>query len=337
METNPRVLNWIAILAVVGLILLPQFADRYVIQLFTKIMIMAIFAMSLGLLVSGAGLISLGHAAYFGLGAYLLVLLSPDGAGASLWQTLPLAVGGAALVALVLGALAVRTSGIYFIMLTLAFGQMLFYLFHDGEFAGGSDGRFMDSRPVVEVFGHEIMSLTDRPTLFYTVLVAMGVVYGAIGMVMRAPFGQVLLGIRVNEARMRSLGFNTYLYKLAAFVLAGAIAGFAGYLYAAQYRVVNPALFSWRESGIVLMMVILGGLRYRLGPLIGAFALVLLEEALQSVTEYWLLGVGIFVILVVLVLPDGLTGLLARRKQPAGDPDAEPTASPARSDAPRDG
>jgi branched-chain amino acid transport system permease protein len=194
---------------------------------------------------------------------------------------------------------------------------MLFYLFHDSAFAGGSDGRYMDVRPSVALLGRELISLTDRPTLFYVALAALVLVYLAIGMVMKAPFGQVLLGIRVNEARMRSLGFNPYLYKLAAFVLAGAIAGLAGYLYATQYRVVNPALFHWRDSGIVLMMVILGGLRYRLGPVVGAFALVLLEEALQAVTDSWLLGVGVFIVVAVLLLPDGLAGLLARRKAAA--------------------
>lgn len=319
METNPRALTWLAVAAVVGLAILPQFADRYMIQLFTKIMIMAIFAMSLGLLVSGAGLISLGHAAYFGIGAYLLVLLSPAGEAASVWWTLPAAIAGTALVALVLGALAVRTSGVYFIMLTLAFGQMLFYLFHDSKFAGGSDGRYMDVRPMVDLFGRELISLSDRPTLFYVALAAMVLTYLFIGMVMKAPFGRAILGIRVNEARMKALGFHTYGYKLMVCVIAGAIAGLAGYLYATQYRVVNPALFHWRESGIVLMMVILGGLRFRLGPAIGAFALVLVEEGLQSVTEYWLLGVGIFIIAAVLLLPHGLTGMLARRRKPQSE------------------
>lgn len=326
METNPRLLKWLSFGALVALVVLPLFADRYLIQLFTKIMIMAIFAMSLGLLVSGAGLISLGHAAYLGVGAYALVLLSPAGEGAAFWWTLPAAIGATMLCALVLGALAVRTSGVYFIMLTLAFGQMLFYLFHDSKFTGGSDGRYMDVRPTVEIFGRELLSLNDRPTLFYVALAFMVLVYCGIGMVMRAPFGRVILGIRVNEARMKSLGFNTYAYKLMAFVIAGAIAGLAGYLYATQYRVVNPALFHWRESGIILMMVILGGLRHRLGPLIGAFALVLLEEVLQSFTDYWLLGVGIFIIVIVLLLPHGLSGLFAGRRQPSPDP-AEPSAS----------
>jgi branched-chain amino acid transport system permease protein len=332
MESSSRLLTWLAIAAVVALALVPPFADRYLIQLFTKIMILAIFAMSLGLLVSGAGLISLGHAAYFGLGAYGLVLLSPSGEAASVWASLPVTVGGVALAALVLGALAVRTSGVYFIMLTLAFGQMLFYLFHDSKFAGGSDGRYMDVRPAVELFGRELISLGHRPTLFYVTLIAMVLVYLGIGMVMRAPFGRAILGIRVNEARMKALGFNTYLYKLAAFVIAGAIAGFAGYLYATQYRVVNPALFQWRESGIVLMMVILGGLRHRLGPAIGAFALVLIEELMQAVTDYWLLGVGIFIIVVVLLLPDGLAGLLSVRRTARGT-----AMTPGRLEAARDG
>jgi branched-chain amino acid transport system permease protein len=220
-------------------------------------------------------------------------------------------------------------------MLTLAFGQMLFYLFHDSKFAGGSDGRYMDVRPMVDLFGRELISLSDRPTLFYVALAAMVLTYLFIGMVMKAPFGRAILGIRVNEARMKALGFHSYSYKLMACVIAGAIAGLAGYLYATQYRVVNPALFHWRESGIVLMMVILGGLRYRLGPVIGAFALVLVEEGLQSVTEYWLLGVGIFIILVVLLLPHGLTGLLARRRKPQSESTAFPDDLPSGSTLPK--
>jgi branched-chain amino acid transport system permease protein len=322
MEPPPRLVNWVLLAILVALACVPQFADRYYIQLFTKIMTMAIFAMSLGLLVSGVGLVSFGHAAYFGLGAYLLALLSPANAGADVWWILPLVLVGTTSVALLIGALAVRTSGVYFIMLTLAFSQMLFYLFHDSKFAGGSDGRFMNFRPVVSWMGTDLISLNDRPTLFYVALALMVLSYLAIGMVMRAPFGRVILGIRVNESRMRALGFNAYLYKLAAFALAGGMAGLAGFIYATQYRVVNPALFHWRESGLVLIMVILGGLRSRLGPVVGAFALVLLEEALQGLTDHWLLAMGIFVIAVVLLLPDGLTGLFRRKAKGAEAADA---------------
>lgn len=313
MEPIPRPLAWLALAALVVLALLPQFAERYYIQLFTRIMIMGIFAMSLGLLVSGAGLVSLGHAAFFGIAAYALALFSPADAGISIWWSLPAISIVTALAALAIGALAVRTSGIYFIMLTLAFGQMLFYLFHDAKFAGGSDGIFMNFRPAVELFGTELLSLDDRPTLFYVVLGLTVLTYLTIGMLLNAPFGRVILGIRVNENRMRALGYNTYLYKLTAFALAGGLAGLAGFLYATQYRVVNPALFSWKESGLVLMMVILGGLRSRMGALIGAFALVLVEEILQLITEHWLMALGAFVIAVVLLLPDGLTGLFRRQ------------------------
>lgn len=321
MEKTPRTLLVLAIAAIVLLAAVPQFADRYYIQLLTKIMTMAILAMSLGLLVSGVGLVSLGHAAFFGLGAYVLALVSPPDGGVAIWWALPLVVVATALGAAAIGALAVRTSGIYFIMLTLAFGQMLFYLFHDSKFAGGSDGRYMNFRPTVEFLGTELLSLNHRPTLFYVALALMILVYLAIGVVLRAPFGRAILGIRVNEHRMRALGYNTYRYKLVAFALAGAIAAIAGFLYATQFRSVNPALFGWRESGLVLMMVILGGLRARLGPIIGAFALVLVEELLQSWTEHWLMAVGVFVILVVLLLPDGLAGLFQRRRAPveAGD------------------
>ena len=317
MERNSRLLTILALAVVLGLALVPLFAERYTIQLFTKIMTMAIFAMSLGLLVSGVGLVSLGHAAFFGLGAYTLALTSPANEGASLWWALPLVVLVTAAVAAAIGALVVRTSGIYFIMLTLAFGQMLFYLFHDAKFAGGSDGRYLNFRPTVEFFGNELLSLNHRPTLFYVALVFMVATYLIISMLFNAPFGRVLVGIRVNEPRMKALGYNTYSYKLVAFAIAGGLCAIAGFLYATQYRAVNPALFGWRESGLVLMMVILGGLRSRLGPAIGAFGLVLFEEVVQALTDHWLLATGVFVIVVVLLLPDGLASLVGRKPAPA--------------------
>jgi branched-chain amino acid transport system permease protein len=317
MEKTPRILLLLALVCVVLLATVPLFAERYYIQLFTRIMTLAILAMSLGLLVSGVGLVSLGHAAFFGLGAYLLALLSPADAGVGVWWALPLVVLVTALIGAALGALAVRTSGVSFIMLTLAFGQMLFYLFHDAKFAGGSDGRYLNFRPAVELFGWPLLHLDNRPTLFYVALVLMVLVYLLIGIILRAPFGRAIQGIRVNEHRMRALGFNSYHYKLVAFAIAGAIAAIAGFLYATQFRSVNPALFSWHQSGQVLVMVILGGLRSRLGPIIGAFALVLVEELLQSWTEHWLLAAGVFVIAVVLLLPNGLAGLFDRSRKPA--------------------
>lgn len=317
MTVPPRVLTWAAVAVVILLVCLPQVADRYYIQLVTRIMIAAIFAMSLGLLVSGAGLVSLGHAMFFGLGAYLLVLLSPSGEGASVWWAVPAVIAGTAAAALLIGALAVRTSGVYFIMLTLAFGEMLFYLFHDAKFAGGSDGVYVNFRPTVTLLGTTLLSLDDRPTLFYVALAAMVLTYLGLGMILNAPFGRAILGIRVNEPRMKALGYNTYAYKLVAFAIAGAIAGLAGFLYATQDRAVNPELFSWRQSGLVLMMVILGGLKSRLGPALGAFALVLLEEALQAVTDSWLLALGVFIILAVLFLPNGLAALGSKLGAPS--------------------
>jgi branched-chain amino acid transport system permease protein len=311
MSGDTRITLALAVVGVAALALLPQFADRYHIQLFTRIMVMAIFAMSLGLLVSGAGLVSFGHAAFFGLGAYTLALIAAKEA-ASVWVALPLAIACTAVAALAVGALAVRTAGIYFIMLTLAFAQMFYFLFNDWKALGGSDGLYVATRPTVEIAGTTLLNLNNRPTLFYVVLGAIIVVYLLIGVLMRSPFGKTISGIRVNEHRMRALGYSTYRYKLVVFVIAGAIAGLAGFLYATQNTYVNPALMGWRESGLVLMMVILGGMRSRLGPIVGAFALVLIEDVFQGLTERWLLLVGLFVIAVVLLLPNGLAGLLER-------------------------
>jgi branched-chain amino acid transport system permease protein len=302
----PRLVLWTALAGLALLLLLPLVADRFYLQLFIKVMTMAIFAMSLGLLVSGVGLVSLGHAAFFALAAYIVAMISPAGSGISAFLALPLAMAGAAAAALAIGALAIRTSGVYFIMITLAFGQMLFYLFHDTKIAGGADGLFMAARPTLALGDMRLVDFDHRPSLYYATLAAMVGLYFAIGRLARSPFGRALEGVRVNEQRMRALGYDTFRLKLAAFTMAGAMAGFAGFLYATQYTYVNPALFSWHQSGLALMMVILGGLRSRLGPVVGAFALVLVEELVQSWTTHWLLIIGGFVILVVLMLPGGL-------------------------------
>ena len=221
------------------------------------------------------------------------------------------ALAGTAAAALAIGALSVRTAGIYFIMVTLAFTQMIYFLFHDNRrLLGGSDGLFINFRPSVGIAGQRLLSLDNRPTLFYVALAAMVLTFTAIAVLLRSPFGKVILGIRANEQRMRALGYDTYRYKLVAFVIAGTFAGLAGFLYAVQFGFVNPRLMSWQESGQVLVMVILGGMGSQLGPAIGAFAIVLLENFLQGFMERWLLLLGIFVVAVGLFLPGGLAGAL---------------------------
>ena len=294
---------------VAALLAFPALAGRFYLQLVSKIMIMAVFAMSLNLLVGCTGLVSLGHAVFFGLGAYTLMLLSPQYGAASLWLSLPAAIAVAAVAACAIGLLVLRSSGVYFIMATLAFTQMFFYFVTGSKALGGSDGAYIYVKPDAAIFGITPFRLADPVQFYYIVLVLMAGTYLALRMLLRSPFGHAIQGIRVNERRMRSLGFATFRYKLMSFVIAGALAGLAGYFDAAQFGVVNPDLFGWRLSGLVLMMVILGGMGTLYGPILGAFALVMVQELLTDLTKHWLLPMGLFIILAVLLLPQGIGGL----------------------------
>lgn len=290
------------------------FAAKYnfLVQKLTGIMIFAILAMSLDLLVGVAGMVSLGHAAFFGLGGYALALMSPQYEAADFWVVLPAAMAVSALAALAVGLLVIRTSGIYFIMVTLAFGQMGYYFFNDSRLAGGSDGAYIYVKPAVEAFGRTLVDLDNRQAFFYLVLVALVLVYALLRVLLASPFGRVLAAIGVNEGRVRGLGFNPTAYKLVAFTIAGSLAGLAGFLAAAQYGFVNPAMMGWHQSGHVLVMVILGGMGTLFGPVLGAFVLELAHLGLEGMTEHWLLPMGMLVIAVVLVLPKGLAGLLLK-------------------------
>jgi branched-chain amino acid transport system permease protein len=300
----------------VVLVLFPTIGDKYDLQLLSKIMLMAVFAMSLDLLVGFTGLVSLGHAAFFGLGGYALWLLSPQYAAASLWLTLGAAVILAASAALLIGFLVLRSSGVYFIMVTLAFTQMFFYYVTGAKWLGGSDGAYIYVRPSTTFFGWTPVNLANYVDFYYVALALLVATYFLLRMILRSLFGQVIRGVKSNEQRLRALGFPTFRYKLASFVLAGAIAGLAGYFNATQFGFVNPDLFGWRLSGEVLMMVILGGMGTLYGPVLGAFALVLLENELSGMTKHWLLPMGLFIIIAVLTLPGGLAGLFQRFVRP---------------------
>lgn len=312
MTGRRRLTPILMVLCLAALVAFPGIADKFYLQLFGKIMIMAIFAMSLDLLVGFTGLISLGHAAFFGVGGYMLWLLSPEYAPANLWISLPLAIAAAAVAALVVGFLVLRSSGVYFIMATLAFTQMFFYYVTGAKALGGSDGANIDSKPVARILGHLPFNLAHADDFYYVMLGLLVAIFLLLHVILRSPFGRVIVGIRSNEQRMRSLGFPTFRYKLASFVLAGAIAGLAGYFNAAQFGFVSPELFGWRLSGDVLMMVILGGSGTLYGPVLGAFALVLLQDRLTDMTKHWLLPMGLFIILAVLLLPRGIGGVLQR-------------------------
>jgi len=312
----------ILIAAALALALFPLAASTFYVQLGAKIMILAIFALSLDLLVGHSGMISFGHAAYFGVAAYALALISPRYEAANFWLTLPAAIGVSAFAALVIGFFVVRTTGVYFIMVTLAFAQMLYAVFHDTKIGGGSDGIYIYARPEMTVAGWKPLDPESPAQFYYLVLIFLIAVYVFLSRVLEAPFGRALAGIRLNEQRMRSIGFPVFAYKLGAFALSGALAGVAGYLAACQFGFVNPDILAWQQSGIVLMMVILGGTGRLHGAVLGAFCYIVLQEALSApaifggYAKHWQLALGALIVLIVLALPHGIGGVLdgARRR-----------------------
>jgi len=305
------------LIALVVLLALPAVLTPYTQDLVVRIAIYAIFALSLELLVGMTGLVSLGHAAFLGIGAYATVLVSGE-AGASLPKVLVIAIAAAAAYALFVGALSLRTRGVYFIMVTLAFAQMAYFVAHDTKLGGGSDGIFMYVKPVLELGGATLINLDDRRHLYFTVITTLALTYALLALIARSRFGHALAGIRVNEQRMRAAGFATYRYKLAAFVIAGSLAALAGVLLAAKDGAVNPELMSWHESGAVLLMLILGGIGSLRGAVIGAIAFTLLKELFQAealigpLASHWQLSLGLAIIAFVALLPKGLIGLRTR-------------------------
>ena len=315
--------------AAMAVALLPAFVSPYGLDLVVRIAVYAIFALSLELIVGAAGLVSLGHAAFLGLGAYATVLVSGD-AGAPLPVVLAVSITAAAAYALFVGALSLRTRGVYFIMVTLAFSQMAYFVFHDTSVAGGSDGIFLSAKPTLQFAGTTLLDLGRPLSMYYLVLGVVVAVYAFLAVLLASRFGHALAGIRVNEQRMRAAGFSTTFYKLAAFVIAGALAGLAGALLAIKDGTVNPELLAWQESGIVLLMLILGGVGSLRGAVIGAIAFTLLKEVYQSegivgpMASHWQMSLGLTIIAFVALLPKGLIGLGARldvRRRRAGQHD----------------
>jgi len=303
------------VVALVALAAFPLFGGKFAIDLVTKIMILAVFALSLELLVGQTGLVCFGHAAFLGIAAYTAALLTPQSEPASLLVLLPAAVLAAGLYALAVGALSLRTRGIYFIMVTLAFAQMAYYVFHDTKLGGGSDGIYLYFRPVLSVAGWQPFDLDSGHSFYYFVLASLAFTFGLLALLVRSRFGRALAGIRVNEQRMRAVGFATYGYKLTAFVVAAMLAGLAGFLYALKDGYVNPELLSWHQSGAVLIMIILGGLGSLRGAVLGAFAFVLLQELFQSeaifgeFAQHWQLTLGFAIIACVALMPNGIVGI----------------------------
>jgi branched-chain amino acid transport system permease protein len=206
----------------------------------------------------------------------------------------------------------VRTHGIYFIMVTMAFAQMVFFLFFDNRALGGSDGIYVNFRPTAELFGWSGINLDSNTGFYYLTLVLMLLVYAFLRRLLFSPFGRVLAGIRVNEHRMRAVGYSTFGYRLTAFTIAGALAGVAGYLWGAQTGYVNPELMGFHMSAHAIMMVILGGMGNFAGAIVGAFAFEYVMHLFKDFTKHWQLLMGSFIVLVVVFAPRGLMGLAER-------------------------
>lgn len=300
---------FIPVVLLIAAIALPFVVPTYYVQFVSKAFIMGILAMALNLAVGHGGMVSLCHAAFFGLAGYVLALLSPGYDPASLLLTLPAAMLAAAAAALIIGALALRTRGVYFIMVTLAFGEMLFFLFHDTGIAGGSDGAYVNAKPEIAIAGHRLLDLASPMAFYFVVLFFLIAIIAVLTMLVQSPFGHALAAARDNERRARSLGFPIYRIRLIAFVVSGAIAGLAGYFAAAQFGFVAPQMLGWHLSATVLVMVLIGGLRSVTGPLIGALVLIVLEEVLKASTDYWKLIEGLIIIVIVLALPGGVRQL----------------------------
>jgi branched-chain amino acid transport system permease protein len=308
-QLNAR--NAVVLLVLAGLLLLPLYTSMsgnvFALTLFTRIVIFALAASSLNLIMGYGGMMSFGHAAYLGIGGYAVGILAAEGIGSGFAQW-PVALLASALFALVIGALSLRTRGVYFIMITLAFAQMAYYVASALSRYGGDDGLTIYKR---SDFGG-LINLSNRVQFYYLCL---GCLYGGIYLIWRivnSRFGLVVQGLRSNEARMQAIGFPATRYRLVCFVIAGTLCGLAGALLANNTDFISPAVMYWTRSGDLMVMVILGGMGTLFGPVVGAIVYLVLEEFLSQVTEYWALIMGPLLLLIVLFGRGGIVGVLGR-------------------------
>lgn len=302
-------LNWVLIVPVfILLVMFPfvatLFGFDFYITLVSRILIYALIATSLNLILGFGGMVSFGHAAFVGIGAYTVAILMGQGF-VSAYLSWPVAMIVSALFALIIGAISLRTQGVYFIMITLAFAQMLYYLITSVKLYGADDGITLTERSLIG-WG---LNLSDEKVFYFITLILVCVMMYLMLRLLNSRFGHVLQAIRENEVRMIAIGFPTYRYKLLAFVMAGSVAGLGGAMVANLSGFVSPSLMQWTQSGMLLIMVILGGVGYLYGGFLGASCFLLLEECLSQYTIHWQLGLGIALLGVVLFLPNGLASI----------------------------
>jgi branched-chain amino acid transport system permease protein len=306
---NPRTIVATALL--IALVLLPIYVEatgsRFLLTLFTRIVILALAAVSLNLILGYGGMMSFGHAAYLGIGGYAVGILAFEGVPTGFVQW-PVALLVSALFALVVGALSLRTRGVYFIMITLAFAQMAYYIVAGLARYGGDDGLTIQKRSQFV----EPLNLSNKFQFYYVCLALLFASIYLLWRIVNSRFGLAIQGARSNDTRMRAIGFPTYRYKLTCFVIAGTLCGLAGALLANHTDFVSPAMMYWTRSGDLIIMVVLGGMGSTFGPLFGAIALLVLEEALSGITEYWQIILGPLLLLVVLFARGGIDGLLGK-------------------------
>jgi branched-chain amino acid transport system permease protein len=307
MPNRGRLVTIVVLLAALAAVppLAAAFGQPFYLDLFRRIMIFAIAALSLNLILGYGGMVSFGHAAYLGIGAYAVGILAHHGVHDGFLQ-FGLAIAASAGIALVIGAISIRTSGVYFIMITLAFTQMLFYLGISLEEYGGDDGMRLAGR--TQFAG--LLDLRDPLPFYYFVLAILVAFLYLVHRLVNSRFGMVLRAAKSNEGRTRAIGFSPYPYRLVAFVIAGAMCGVAGALFVNQTAYLTPTFMSWTRSGEIMFMVILGGMSTLIGPVLGAIGLLLLEDVLQGWTQHWQIILGPILVLVVLFAKRGLAGLL---------------------------
>lgn len=299
----------LALVLLLLLILLPFATESFVVKTVTEVLIYAIFAMSLDLLVGYTGLISFGHAAFFGIGAYAAGYLAQN-ISPNLLLNMPLALLLVAAAALLIGFFSIRVSGVYFLMLTLAFSQMVYAIADRWtDVTGGSNGLAGIPRPQFQVLSFAFL-FEDVTARYFLVLAFFLLSYAALRWIVRSQFGHALVGIRENETRLRAVGYNTTRFKLVAFVIAGVFAGVAGVLYAGFNRFVSPTDLYWTASGQVLIMVIVGGSGTLVGPSLGAALILILQNIVSSSTERWPTIMGLIFIFFVFAARRGIMGIL---------------------------
>jgi len=304
----------VVILLLLALVLLPVYVEltgsRFLLTLFTRIVILALAAVSLNLILGYGGMMSFGHAAYLGIGGYSVGILAFEGVTSGFVQW-PVALLVSALFALVIGALSLRTRGVYFIMITLAFAQMAYYIVAGLARYGGDDGLTIEKRS--QFFPP--LNLSNKMQFYYLCLALLFASIYLVWRIVNSRFGLAVQGARSNDTRMRAIGFPTYRYKLTCFVIAGTLCGLAGALLANHTDFVSPGMMYWTRSGDLIIMVVLGGMGSTFGPLFGAVALLVLEEVLSGITEYWQIILGPLLLLVVLFARGGIDGLLGKMRQ----------------------